>query len=126
MRLRRFNSALWFWLVAAAMLVGIVSSTVAQTGGAFASQAPWAEVCTGSGASADADGGAPSLPAQAHRFGHCPICSLHGTLLALLPTRAPATALPALNFALPPAIAQAVPASHAWLAAQPRGPPGRG
>lgn len=123
--MRRTGNVLWAWVAAAAFLVGIVSPANGQTGGAIGSPAGWAGVCTGSGWIASAPGNAPTLPAKAHLFGHCPICSLHGALPGAAPS-CDVTPQLALTFERPRLDFAAPPVAHGWQPAQPRGPPLQG
>ena len=123
MRWRRIDRVFWAWTAAAALLAGVVSPAVMQPGRAIEGQAPWADVCSRSGPVAGEGGDAPWRPSTTHRLGHCPICSLHGALLALPPPAAYAIALLSLAFELAPRFAWATPPSRHWLPAQPRGPP---
>ena len=112
-------------MVVAAFLVGIVSPAVGQPGDVIERQAGGADVCTSGNWIAGRPGDAPQLPAKAHLFGHCPICSLHGAMPGLPPSSDVAPPL-ALTFALPGVDLNAPPAAHGWQPAQPRGPPLRG
>lgn len=123
--MRRIGSVFWSWLVAAAFLVGIVSPVIGQPAGAIEPQAGWAGVCTSGGGIAGEPGDAPQLPAKAHLFGHCPICSPHGAMPGV-PASYDAAPLLALTFALPRLAITTPPAAHGWQLAQPRGPPRHG
>lgn len=123
--MRRVDSVLWAWLAAAAFLLGIVSPANGQPGSAIGSQAGWASVCTGGGSIGAAPSDAPELPAKAHLFGHCPICSLHGALPGVAPSCDITTQL-VLAFELPHFDLAAPPAQSGWQTAQPRGPPVHG
>ncbi|MEO8124155.1 MAG: DUF2946 family protein [Burkholderiales bacterium] len=123
--MRRASSVFWSWMVAAALLVGIVSPAIGQSFDTPNSQAARADVCTSGGWIAGEPGDAPQLPAKTHLFGHCPICSAHGALPALSRSCDVAPSL-ALTFALPRVVLTAPPAARGWQPAQPRGPPRRG
>ena len=112
-------------MVAAAFLVGIVPPAIGQSLDTLNTQAARAGVCTSGGWIAGEPGDAPRLPANAHLFGHCPICSAHGAVPGLAPSADVAPSL-ALTFALPRLDLTAPPAAHGWQPAQPRGPPLRG
>lgn len=119
--MRHFNSVFWSWMVVAAFLAAVVSPAAMQAGRSIEGQAA---ICSSLGAFVAAErGGAPSLPALPHLFGHCPICALHGAFPALLTQPGYALALLPLAFAIPRPAAVASPSSHGWLCAQPRGPP---
>lgn len=120
--MRRFDSALWAWMVVAALLAAAVSPVAQAPGRGVAG---WDSICSSRGvAAADAAGGAPSMPSGQHPFGHCQICALHGALPAP-PQAGQAFALLALSFALPRLSLAAPPTPHGWRLAQPRAPPAR-
>lgn len=119
----RRDGVFWSGLVVAALLAATVSPAALAPGRGVAG---WDGICSAAGsAAADASGGAPSLPASLHPFGHCAICALHGALLGP-PQAGRALALLPLAFALPRLLLAAPPlASDGWRPAQPRGPPVR-
>lgn len=122
MQVRRIDSMLWSWMVVAALLAATVSPAALAPGRGAAGLDG---ICSAAGAAAaDASGGAPSMPAGPHPFGHCQICALHGALLGP-PQAGQAFAVLALAFALPRMALAASPVLHGWRAAQPRGPPAR-
>lgn len=123
--MRRASSVFWSWIVAATVLVGIVSPAIGQSAGTLDRQTGWTGVCTSGGGIAAEPGDAPQLPAKAHLFSHCPICSVHGALPGLPPSSDVTPLLP-LTYALPRLVLIAPPAAHGWQPAQPRGPPALG
>lgn len=124
MRMWRIDSQFCSWLVAAALLVGILSPAVAQRG---AAAALWPGICTSAGTSGfERSGDAPQLPARAQLVAHCPLCTLHTGVLGLPPATSTVVALLALRFALPQALPATPDASPPWPSAQPRAPPAHG
>lgn len=127
---RRATRRLTLWMALLAVLMMAFAPLVSQAVGA--GQA-WQEICGVNGSrwiQADANGNTQdpqdpdsSLPSGgAHLLDHCPYCSLHADTLGMPP--AALAALPALpRVHTPPAFLQAPTTLHAWITAQPRGPP---
>jgi hypothetical protein len=88
----------------------------------------WALVCSTQGAkwisaSGDAaDSSSAPQPASVHAFEHCPYCSLHAGTVGLPPVSCTVVLL-SLPDPHPCLFLTAHRTLHAWLAAQPRGPP---
>jgi hypothetical protein len=121
MRIRRIDRVVWAWMIVAALMAAGWSPVAMAPGRSIGG---WSSVCTSSGASTSGEsGGAPSVPASSHPFGHCPICSLHGALLGPPPPAGCVFALLPLVFVPPRLLLAAPPTAHGWLPAQPRGPP---
>lgn len=119
----RSTRRLTLWMALLAILMMAAAPLVSQVVGA---DREWQEICGVGGArwvQTDAAAPGPDLPqSPAHLLDHCPYCSLHADTLGMPP--APLAALPALPGVLfPPAFLQAPSTLHAWLTAQPRGPP---
>lgn len=115
------------WWALAAMLMMALAPTLslgmqAKAGGSLV------ELCTALGTrwvtlDAAEPGTAESRPdTPAHLFEHCPYCALHADTLGPAPS-VPAVGLLPLNFEAPRLFLAAPRTLHAWLAAQPRGPP---
>ncbi|ALV05210.1 DUF2946 domain-containing protein [Roseateles depolymerans] len=119
----RSAKRLTLWMALVAILMMAVAPLVSQVVGA---DREWQEICGVGGArwvqTSTADPGQDLPQSPAHLLDHCPYCSLHADALGMPPS--PLAALPALPaHTLPPAFLQAPYTLHAWLTAQPRGPP---
>lgn len=147
----RFSRQIAVWWALAAMLMMSFAPTVSHVLQGQAGS-NWVELCTALGskwvriaddgravasnnadalaastpqaeATAPGDSTAPPAPSiPTHVFEHCPYCALHAHDLAPLPAL-PALALRVLGFEAPRLFLAAPRTLHAWLAAQPRGPP---
>jgi Protein of unknown function (DUF2946) len=84
----------------------------------------WIEICTTRGARwiAAAADPAQGIPAPAHVVEHSPCCLLQGNAAAPPPSLL-VVALLAVHFEAPRLFLAGQRTLHAWLAAQPRGPP---
>lgn len=109
----------------AAAVVPTLSRALSQWRG---TATPWAEVCTTAVASearagmamAGADG---SDAALAHLLEHCPLCSLHTDMPAILPAATLAMPLPLQVSGVPAPASLALHPTRAWAPAQARAPP---
>ena len=85
----------------------------------------WVEICSTQGNKWVQVGeeGVQHAPAMAHVLDHCPYCSLHAPSLGLPPATDWARQPSGLAHEVPLAFLAAPRTLHAWLRAQPRGPP---
>ena len=115
------------WVAAMAILLMALAPTISH---ALQGQSArdWALVCSTQGAkwisaSGDAeDRSSAPQPASVHAFEHCPYCSLHAGTVGLPPAGGSVVLL-SLSDRVPRLFLTAHRPLHAWLAAQPRGPP---
>lgn len=126
---RRGTKRITAWAALLGLLMMVFAPLVSQAVGA---DRAWLEICSASGpkfvqlnAADAADAGTSDQPVQksaAHPLEHCPYCSLHASALGMPP--APLVVpLAVAHRELPPAFFEAPATPHAWLTAQPRGPP---
>ncbi|MBL8482084.1 MAG: DUF2946 domain-containing protein [Rhodocyclaceae bacterium] len=109
------------WIALCAMLAAAFAPLVTQSL-AFAESAPWGEICSANGLRAMPSGDAP-VPGGGGHAGHCPYCSTHAGSFGLPPPAQFGVLVPARRAAAPVGQVIAPRPRHAWLAADPRGPP---
>lgn len=126
---RAFRRLLTAWIAIAAIALAALAPAVSTAFGMERSVV-FVELCTEDGmrmVAVDAHGTPdPGVPGSGHAQAHCPACLLppHGYApLPVLPSWVPE---PLFAHAAPAAFLQAPRTQHAWLAAQPRGPPLQG
>jgi hypothetical protein len=117
---QRFTS----WTAVLAVLLASLAPTLSLALGA-ANSATWVEICTTQGSKwvATGEDGSGHAPASIHPLEHCPYCSLHTPTLGLPPLTGVQPLPVRLSHAVPVAFLAAPRTLHAWLSAQPRGPP---
>jgi hypothetical protein len=124
MRRLRTQRQLTGWIAVLAVLLASLAPALSHALGG-SNGASWVEVCSTQGSrwvqsDPDEPGGAP---VQAHLLEHCPYCSIHAPALGLPPVPERTPLEPGLKDEFPLAFLAAPRTPHAWVSAQPRGPP---
>jgi hypothetical protein len=112
------------WLALVAMLALVLAPTVSRAMAADPSgPIGWGDVCVSDPSRATPDVDAPTAPGHTDpSVDHCSMCLLSGGTLGPPPTLV-SLAITGLSDGPPGLFLRASTPSHAWRAAQPRGPP---
>ncbi|MDN3922735.1 DUF2946 domain-containing protein [Roseateles violae] len=124
---RRAHHRLQAWFAIAILLLGALAPSIsAALSHARGDALAWQEICSSSATPRGAAKQAPAQPSSLDllTMGHCAMCHLHASDLALPPPAAQALALRLdLGFAMPERFYSANGTPHAWRKAPARAPP---
>lgn len=112
------------WIAIAVLLLGMLAPSISAALSHVRGDSRWQDICSSSARSGGATGGADSAALDMLLAGHCALCHLHASDVALPPAPpATLTLRGDLAFAMPERFYSAPATPHAWRAAPARAPP---